>query len=102
MTAWPANAYVGQRVVTIGDWDKRAHMPNLPKKGIIYTIREIIVRREKVGFRLVEIQNPPFNSVLDGSEEPAFHSVHFKPVDESKIDVFRKIAANPPKVLSLT
>lgn len=110
MTTWPQNAFVGQRVVCIvDDWNSdqsrrliEAHPTfKFAKKGIVYTIREVVpnITRDGLGLRLVEIVNPTLGTSV-GPFEPTFQIEAFRPVDETKIDVFRRIAANPPKILT--
>jgi hypothetical protein len=99
MTTWPVNAQVGQRVVCIYQLQDEA-VKYMPEKGKVYTIREIVHRQSvwggfKVGFLLKEIVNPVQRTIINDIVEVAFIYTAFRPVDETKIDVFRKIAANP-------
>lgn len=76
---WPRDAYVGQRVVAV----VTAHDQILDvkvTKGTIYTIGEIAVHfKFHVYFGITE---------LSGFR---IHHSLFRPVDESRLDVFREI-----------
>lgn len=60
----------------------------LPIKGKVYTIREVITRGSREGYRLEEIINPP---VCAGMIEPAFIADQFRPVRDSDMDIFRNM-----------
>ena len=64
-------------------------IPNRPKKGLFYTIREeiIIVRKNNQrAYLLEEIVNPELRDpVHNGFFEPSFHSSRFKVVDSEKL-----------------
>jgi len=79
---WPANAYVGQKVVCV---DACRSLKNIretyPVVGKIYTIREVWVgqKSDKVGFCLVEIVNPKMD-FPEGFGECNFSWEYFKPL----------------------
>lgn len=91
---WPRDAYVGQRVVCIADgWPQAYRVIGLilPRKGTVYTVRHVEVYDGCVGVHLSEIKNRPRPS--DG-RETLFDAHAFKPVDESRLDVFRSMLKN--------
>ena len=97
MTTWPQNAYVGQRVVCTASFQTPQTINvKVPEKGIVYAVREIRydlvgdTGEKGVGFLLVEIRNERRPVLGDRILEPAFASAGFRPVDESKLDQFRK------------
>jgi hypothetical protein len=67
----------------------------LARVGAIYTIRAVGEIRGTLWCRLVEIVNPPdqFGS------EPYFAQEYFRPLDDSKLAIFRQIVAPKPKEL---
>lgn len=98
---WPRDAYVGQHVVCVDDdWGGYADQAvtmgcRLPEKPRVYTIRQIAECIDGVGFRLIEIVNPKVARY--GKEEPTFCASQFKPLDESRLDVFRRMLKDAPK-----
>lgn len=61
----------------------------VPKKGIVYTIRDVLMSDQHVGYRLEEIVNP---LVCYGySMEPTFSADQFRPVKDSDLDIFREM-----------
>ena len=101
--------HAGQRVVCVDDRIYRnVHAyPNemLPKRGMIYTVREIIPLRAvygEDGLRLVEIVNRPrrYNSPRGWvTNELAFRIWRFRPVSATNIDVFLKMLEPAPRVV---
>lgn len=89
---------IGKRVVCICDpWyldrhDYRRGIAKFPKKGGVYTIRAHRMSRygEGLGLLLVEIVNPK-NQYLGGFMEVSFLARRFKPLDETRLDVFRSL-----------
>ena len=83
----------GQKVVCINDTFTPiilAIYKQLPKKGEVYTIREVFLGREKivrggdsatVGLLLEELRNPP-DPFHQGKEELGFSSERFAPLEE--------------------
>lgn len=83
----------GQKVVCINDTFPPyviALYKQLPKKGDVYTVREVFLGREKmvkggesatVGLLLEELKNPP-DPFHQGSQELGFSSERFAPVEE--------------------
>ena len=98
--------HVGQHVVCIWDAWGRSH-PKLagvvwPVKGQVYTVREIrlIESREVTGLALwfMEISNPvvKFKNVAEPMEV-GFAARRFRPLNESRLDIFRAHLAPSPK-----
>jgi hypothetical protein len=83
----------GQKVVCINDTFPPYVLglyKQLPKKGDVYTVREVFLGREKVvkggesatvGLLLEELKNPP-DPFHQGQQELGFSSERFAPVDE--------------------
>jgi hypothetical protein len=91
---------VGQRVVCVNDyWTSIAGLRGeiLPKKGVIYTVRTTVQcpRGCHQAIRLVEIINPAMTYGYL-TEECQFDAASFRPIVESKIDVFREILEKTP------
>jgi len=89
---------VGQRVVCINDDIPDTHKfykgEALPKRGTIYTIREIVPPTERypeIGLYLAEIVNPPRKLRSGRYVELVFRSYRFRPVRSANIDVFLKM-----------
>jgi hypothetical protein len=93
--SWPRDAYVGQRVVAILPTESKALTTGevSVKVGVVYTISGIILNAtgDDIGFHLKEIQMPPVMVLGMGTVMRAFSYRHFRPIDETKIDVFRKL-----------
>jgi hypothetical protein len=92
--SWERTAYVGQHVVCI---DNSGPLESLkgeiaPTIGIVYTIRRIeyVESWDKTGILLAEIINPRFDTSI-GLMERLMPSEWFRPVDETKLDVFRTL-----------
>ncbi|RVD44895.1 hypothetical protein EN742_00690 [Mesorhizobium sp. M4A.F.Ca.ET.020.02.1.1] len=69
----------------------------LPRKGAVYRIRTIEAFRVPDGRHLLflrfdEIRNPEYPSSI-GPYEPVFDARAFKPLDDRRIDVFRRAFA---------
>lgn len=83
--------YVGQEVECIGDFSPRYGVMNVPIKGNVYKIRDIVCISENVGFHLVEISNPvvQFN---DAYTEGSFQDKRFRPLVKktTSIECFEK------------
>ncbi len=72
-----------------------------PKKGGVYTVRAIVIGNDSVGGRaqcvkLDEVVNSP---VRNGTSygEPVWESSAFAAVDESRLDIFRRMLVEPPQ-----
>ena len=73
---------VGQKVVCISDERIGANVygwESLPKKGHVYTIRELLFIEGKPGLRLFELRNKP-GDYKTGFFECAFHRARFRPI----------------------
>lgn len=90
----------GALVVCVGDF--RAHLraiygdESLPTTGRIYTVREVIPRPFPYPndfLRLVEVVNEPREYRFVGRSEIAFRVDQFRPLDETRLAVFRKALA---------
>jgi hypothetical protein len=52
---------------------------SLPKKGQVYTIREVVQTAvSRPALRFLEVQNPCFRHTIGGLEEPAFSLSRFE------------------------
>jgi len=78
----------GDLVVCINDvFDPRSiqAIPNRPKKGTIYTVREMVYydMHDKMGIMVTEIRNPKSIKGLFGSFlEPSFNIARFAPAND--------------------
>jgi len=96
--------HVGQLVKCIRSWTNggSGYGDEVgPQSGVVYTIREIgrlHPTEERANVRLQEIKNP-VRSYRSGITsylwEPSFDAARFVPIDETRLEVFRKIAASP-------
>ena len=87
MSAW---AKPGVKVVCVnGNWtaDQKRCSRHLPAEKVIYTIRDTLVVKGKVGIRLEEIVNPPYDFKDDPQVEPPFPAWHFRPLITQDQDV---------------
>lgn len=85
---------IGQRVVLIDDnWDVRNLPCKYPQFGIIYTIDGIRLS-EKNGEPCLTFQE--LHDIHKSGVKFAFIAKRFKPVDESKLDKFRKLINDVP------
>lgn len=98
----------GMRVVCIcDDWppgfkerETLRHGAIFPVKGRVYTLREVIVTPDtgELVVRLVEIVNPAIVFLWnDTLGEPLWGAFRFRPLDESRLDVFRNLLVDLPK-----
>lgn len=101
--SWIQTAKVGQRVVCINDrWggpDVRLLQAEgyiFPKKHNIYTIREIRPDSKNIGLLFEEIPNSVVHTV-GGILEVGFIADRFKPLDESRLDIFRAMLVEKPQ-----
>ena len=86
---------IGQKVVCIVDYsnEELEHLI-FPKKGQVYTIREIGDNGTGPWLRAVEITNPPtFWSNIDGPAEMGFVTSAFRPITDISFahEILRKI-----------
>jgi hypothetical protein len=91
----------GQRVVCIDDqfpkWVVEFY-DQLPKKGSVYTIREVCLRRETlrgsdsatIALLLEELHNAPDPTHQNG-EELAFKSERFAPLEEIEVEEYHEL-----------
>ena len=90
--------HVGQLVAyvrkpgPIGGYGDEVH----PKYGSIYTVRDICHDGRGAYLLVHEIQNP-IRWYQEGKLEPGFRDHHFRPVDESRLEVFRAALAPTPR-----
>lgn len=95
--SWIQTAKVGQRVVCINDdWRGGNGTVNRPKKNDILTIRRIYCYNGAVGFVFKELINPPVHAVV-GFVEQMFMATQFKPLNESRLDIFRAMMMEKPQ-----
>ena len=100
------NFHVGQKVVCVNDrGDTRGfyYEPQLPKRGSVYTIREIVPRGaygyDEDGLFLVEIVNPLCIHLYPSGPmkgELQFRVSRFRPVRTTNIDAFLKMLEPTP------
>ncbi len=74
----------GDKIICIDDvfiFDKNTpeeyKIIKYPKKGIVYTIRNLINTGYGVGILLKEIKNPKINHDIGGEKEPVFMETRF-------------------------
>ena len=82
------------------DLNNGAGMPrrpdaNYPAPGLVYTIATVNDWPLSTLVTLAEVSNADFQRREGFHIEPGFDSRHFVPVDESRIAVFKRIAASP-------
>jgi len=87
---WPANAYVGQKVVCVEAWalGNEGYGDEIgPVEGQTYTIRDIYILpiRNILCFRLVEIVNP-HHIYSDLVGESGFYVRRFRPAQTKSTD----------------
>lgn len=86
----------GKRVVCISDGEGwRGICSVVPRKGRIYTIRaaemgENVAGEVKLGLQFVEFASFRIGQFAHFGGEWFFSATDFKPIDESRIDVFRQ------------
>lgn len=85
---------IGQKIICIDDADLSGWVKNYPKKGKIYSVREVI---HGVAVTLNEISNDKgmlFDPVEQSFNfmEPSFAMVRFRPVDDFADEVLGRIA----------
>jgi hypothetical protein len=84
--------HVGQRVVCVSDLTSHKMVTkfraSVPEKGEVYTIRDIFASpsatQPGVYVRLAELVNQSFDTCF-GPFEPAFKTVHFRPLRDISI-----------------
>lgn len=91
----------GQLVLCIGVFKSSPVLKAIPRKGTVYTVRDVVDWPEHgPGLRLAEIVNGVFAfREADGGvqdAEPSFQSIAFRPLDESRLAVFRQMLAPTP------
>lgn len=101
--------HVGQRIVCIADYagiDRKAISAlglTLPLKGFVFTVRDTSKAYgdlEQI-ILLGEIVNPvaKYNPEFEPFE-PWFRARYFRPVDEKRIEVFRKMLQPKPEMVT--
>lgn len=91
--------YVGQVVVCIDDSGFYSDAPGetYPKKGGVYTVREVRPDEDGAGLLLAEIVNPQFEWINGNVGEVAFRVRRFRPAKTTSLDVFERMLAPSPK-----
>lgn len=80
--------HVGQKVVCVEEWIDWYGPETLPRKGKMYTIRELIDIGLAPSMRLMEIVNPVNDCWLNVEPcEIAFDRSAFRPIVEKKTDI---------------
>lgn len=65
-----------------------------PKKGVVYTIRDVMDAYGGIGVRLVEIVNP----ARENGQECVYSHFGFRKVDDDEIRLLRRVKAPLPRV----
>lgn len=86
--------HIGQLVVCINTEKFGCGAQTFPVKGRVYTVRELFTYNGEPHVHLNEIVNPP-DDFPAGYGEPWFNAKRFRPVDDKRIEVFRRIATSP-------
>lgn len=93
--------HVGQLVKCVEAFESRSAVPvAMPQKGTVYTVREIEIadggnHPGDPFLRLVEIINDPW-PCRGRSVEPAFWYARFRPIDDTRLEIFRKALRSVP------
>ena len=94
--------HVGQHVVCVDDQWRDRHKRGLLKKGSVYTVMGWSTVQsfyygseiDTYGALLDEVKNPiEPDSVVD----IGFAAHRFRPLQDSRLDIFRHLLVNPPK-----
>lgn len=92
MLGWPQNAYVGQRVVCIDDSLDEWGLENPGKSPVlnhVYTITWVGLCEVNHRDILIDLDDCPSPASADWQR--GFNADDFRPVDETRIDVFRNM-----------
>ena len=95
--------HVGQLVlcIKVGPWRHGYGDEAFPVGGQVYTVRRIEpAAGDEPGLMLHEINNTPrFYSCPHGTvfDEKCFASSHFRPLDDTKLEIFRAALAPTPR-----
>lgn len=87
--------HVGQQIVCVEQFHGELG-ETLPIVGCVYTIRDIAVFDDKIGFHLEEIVNPPM-AYRRGIRECHFWCKGFRPVRRTDISVFTRLLEPTPQ-----
>lgn len=91
---------VGQHVICVDDSDCNIRFgEKSPKKGSVYTVRELTFFSGAPGLRLEEIVNAPLK-YADGFGEATFFAWRFRPLSSDRLSIFRQHLAPIDKVLT--
>ena len=86
---------VGQKVVCVVEWSEPVvpgSYSDFPRKGCVYTIRELLHVGSEPSLRLCEIVNPPsFYCNIAYHIEAGWVLWAFRPVVETDISIFTKM-----------
>ena len=83
---------VGQMVVCVNDRDSNfGALPRSVKKGGIYTVAEIGLTHRRDRYKM------PCIKIEEERKNHAIWAHRFRPLDDSKLDIFRKLVADPPR-----
>lgn len=88
--------HVGQHVVCVDDvgWVSSEYHPVLPKKGFVYVVSETIISPFNGALGLCFVGIPTGIHPTCGLP-CAFRSERFRPLSESRLDVFRQLLVSP-------
>lgn len=106
--SWDITA--GMRVVCVRDYTDPKQIAMavalgvaLPQRSIVYTVRDVSSPHPdlegvmQIPIRLCEIINPAVLHDAGAMREPAWAASRFRPLDESRLDVFRNLLVDLPK-----
>jgi hypothetical protein len=75
----PIDTKRGTKVICIDDSGMGHYdLNSKPRKGQIYTVREIVPTQREHGVRFLEIQNPTVDYDIGGIHEPCFSLTRFQ------------------------
>lgn len=77
----------------VNRWDERKSLACLPKRGVIYTIGTINHWPAGDLVTLVECDN---SHLMRNGYEPGFNALHFRPIDDKALDIFRQVLTDAP------
>lgn len=91
------NFHVGQLVVCVAPPVRLTAMRQQPKIGTVYTVRDNgWGEPDEPTIRLVELISEP-RHYRQGWGEHAYVAARFRPVDEARLSIFRKLLAPLPQ-----
>lgn len=96
--SWVRNAFVGQRVICVDTINFHVRVKNDSQKnlnglktGEIYTVREVYI------CPVWGIESIRINEIVRPFDHIGYGAFRFKPLDESRLDVFRAMLVEKPQ-----